>query len=62
MLKVDSDWRKRMTLRDVRYAIESVDHFYSDDVEFEGSMARCSLEVDMRMDNVSLPSKLNFLP
>ena len=54
MLEVD--WRKRMTLRDVRYAIERVDNFYSDGVVFEGSMARCPWEAGMEIDNSSSSS------
>ncbi|KAF9528676.1 kinase-like domain-containing protein [Crepidotus variabilis] len=38
VLKVD--WRERMTLREVRYAIEEVTDFYSDGVVFESTMAR----------------------
>ena len=36
MLEVD--WRRRTTLREVRYAIERVNNFYSDDVIFKGNM------------------------
>ncbi|KAF9552890.1 kinase-like protein, partial [Agrocybe pediades] len=51
MLEVD--WRERSTLREVRYAIESIDNFYSDGVIFEGSMARCPWEAGMEVDNSS---------
>ena len=47
MLKVD--WRKGMTLRDVRYAIQ----VYFDGVVFEGSMAHCAWEVGMEIGNAS---------
>ena len=53
---LDVDWRKRMTLRDVRYAIERVNNFYSDGVVFEGSMARCPWEAGMEIDNASSAS------
>ena len=53
---LDVDWRKRMTLRDVRYAIEGVKNFYSDGVMFEGSMARCPWEAGMEIDNTSSAS------
>ncbi|KAF8637906.1 hypothetical protein AX17_002529 [Amanita inopinata Kibby_2008] len=42
---LEIDWRKRMTLRQLRRAIEDLDSFYSDDVVFEGSLARCPWEV-----------------
>ncbi|KAF9528682.1 kinase-like domain-containing protein [Crepidotus variabilis] len=51
MLEVD--WRERMTLREVRYAIEEVTSFYSDGVVFEGSMARCPWESGMEIDSAS---------
>jgi len=51
MLEVD--WRERSTLREVRYAIECIDNFYSDGVIFEGSMARCPWESGMEIDSSS---------
>ena len=33
------DWRRRMTLHEIRRAIEILDNFYSDGVVFEGSIA-----------------------
>ena len=51
MLEVD--FRRRMTLRQVRYAIERVHSFYSDGVIFEGSMARCLWESGMDIDGAS---------
>jgi hypothetical protein len=50
---LDVDWRERMTLRDVKYAIEEVTSFYSDGVVFEGSMARCPWESGMDIDSAS---------
>ncbi|KIL61077.1 hypothetical protein M378DRAFT_82955 [Amanita muscaria Koide BX008] len=44
------DWRKRMSLRQLRRAIENVDSFYSDGVVFEGSLARCPWEVGLEFD------------
>jgi serine/threonine protein kinase len=38
---LEPDWRDRMTLPELRLAIQDVDNFYSDGVVFEGSMARC---------------------
>ncbi|KAF9528661.1 kinase-like domain-containing protein [Crepidotus variabilis] len=49
MLEVD--WRKRMTLREVRHAIEEVTSVYSDGVIFEGSMARCPRKSGMETDS-----------
>ncbi|KAF8966613.1 kinase-like domain-containing protein [Flammula alnicola] len=54
MLEVD--WRERMNLREVRYAIEEVTSFYSDGVVFEGSMARCPWESGMDIDSSSSDS------
>lgn len=51
MLEVD--FLDRMTLREVRYAIERVSNFYSDGVIFEGSMARCPWESGMDIDSAS---------
>lgn len=49
MLEVD--WRQRMTLPELRQAIEDVTTFYSDNVVFEGSMARCPWESGMEIDS-----------
>ena len=43
----------RMTLREVRHAIQGVTTFYSDGVIFEGSMARCPWESGMDIDSAS---------
>ena len=51
MLEVD--WRRRITLSEVRAAIQQVDHFYADGVIFEGSMARCAWEIDVDIESDS---------
>ncbi|KAG6899080.1 hypothetical protein C0993_001066 [Termitomyces sp. T159_Od127] len=51
MLEVD--WRERITLRELRSAIEDVETFYSDNAIFEGSMARCPWEAGMDIDSES---------
>lgn len=51
MLEVD--WRRRITLSEVRAAIQQVDHFYAEGVIFEGSMARCAWEIDVDIDSDS---------
>ncbi|KAH9917171.1 kinase-like domain-containing protein [Fomitopsis serialis] len=38
---LEVDWRRRITLREMRSAIKGVENFYSPDVLFEDSMARC---------------------
>ncbi|TFK38006.1 kinase-like domain-containing protein [Crucibulum laeve] len=50
---LDVDFRERMTLREVRHAIEDVESFYSEGVIFEGSMARCPWESGMDIDSDS---------
>ncbi|KAG8216774.1 serine/threonine protein kinase, negative regulator of sexual conjugation and meiosis [Butyriboletus roseoflavus] len=51
MLEVD--WRRRITLSEVRIAIQQVDHFYAEGVIFEGSMARCAWEIDVDIESDS---------
>ncbi|KAF9239867.1 kinase-like domain-containing protein [Melanogaster broomeanus] len=51
MLEVD--WRRRITLSEVRTAIQEVDHFYAEGVIFEGSMARCAWEIDVDLESDS---------
>ena len=50
---LDVDWRHRMTLPELRRAMQGVDSFYSDGVVFEGSMARCPWEAGMDIDSDS---------
>ncbi|THH16122.1 hypothetical protein EW146_g4464 [Bondarzewia mesenterica] len=52
---LDVDWRSRITIAELRYAIKGVNSFYSDDVVFEGSMARCSWEVGIELTGNSTP-------
>lgn len=42
MLRIN--WRERITLPELREMLEAIDNFYSDDVIFESSMARCPWE------------------
>lgn len=56
MLEVD--YRERVSLREVRFAIEEVNSFYSDGVVFEGSMARCPWESGMDIDSASSGSNV----
>ena len=51
MLEVD--WRRRITLSEVRAAIQQIDHFYAEGVIFEGSMARCAWEIDIDIESDS---------
>ena len=51
MLEVD--WRRRITLAEVRAAIQGVENFYAEGVIFEGSMARCAWEVDVDLESDS---------
>src|ERR1700733_1018683 len=49
MLHVDSS--ERITLPELREALEDVQSFYSDDVVFEGSIAKCSWEVGIDIES-----------
>jgi hypothetical protein len=51
MLKVD--WKKRISLRELRHEIDNIDTFYSEDVIFDGSMARCAWEAGMDIESES---------
>ena len=53
---LDVDWRRRMTLRQLRRAIENLDSFYADGVVFEGSLARCPWEVGADLNFSDEPS------
>lgn len=44
------DWRHRISLRDMRIVVKSIRNFYSDDVLFEDSMARCPWEAGIRVE------------
>ncbi|KAH9899224.1 kinase-like domain-containing protein [Cubamyces lactineus] len=47
---LEVDWRHRITLREMRHALKGIDNFYSPDVIFEDSMARCPWEAGLRAD------------
>ncbi|KAI0763047.1 kinase-like domain-containing protein [Trametes elegans] len=47
---LEVDWRHRITLREMRHAFKAIDNFYSPDVLFEDSMARCPWEAGLRAD------------
>ncbi|EJF59550.1 kinase-like protein [Dichomitus squalens LYAD-421 SS1] len=47
---LEVDWRRRITLREMRLAFKSIDNFYSHDVIFEDSMARCPWEAGLNVD------------
>lgn len=51
MLEVD--WRRRITLSEVKASIQQVDHFYAEGVIFDGSMARCAWEIDVDIESDS---------
>lgn len=50
---LELDWQNRMTLPELRLAMEDLDNFYSEGVIFEGSMARCPWEAGMEIDSGS---------
>ncbi|KAG7094790.1 hypothetical protein E1B28_005605 [Marasmius oreades] len=50
---LEIEWRQRMTIPELRQAIEEVDTFYSEGAIFEGSMARCPWEAGMEIDSDS---------
>ncbi|KAI0701361.1 kinase-like domain-containing protein [Cytidiella melzeri] len=45
------DWRHRITLREMRQAVKEIRNFYSPDVLFEDSMARCPWEAGVNVDD-----------
>ncbi|KAJ7634858.1 kinase-like domain-containing protein [Roridomyces roridus] len=47
---LDLDWRRRMTIPELRIALEDVTHFYSEGAVFDGSMARCPWEVGVDLE------------
>ena len=50
MRVLEVDWRRRITLREFRLAFTSIENFYSPDVIFEDSMARCPWEAGLNVD------------
>jgi hypothetical protein len=59
---LDVDWRKHASLHEVRYAIEEINSFHSDDVVFEGSIARCPWEFSMDVNSASSSNGDNVGP
>ncbi|GJE94850.1 kinase-like protein [Phanerochaete sordida] len=47
---LEVDWRHRLTLREMRQAVKGIRNFYSDDVLFEDSMARCPWEAGVHCE------------
>ncbi|KAF7351204.1 Serine/threonine protein kinase [Mycena sanguinolenta] len=47
---LELDWRRRMTISELRIALERVTNFYSDGAVFDGSMARCPWEVGVDLE------------
>ncbi|KAJ6595837.1 kinase-like domain-containing protein [Mycena vulgaris] len=56
---LEIDWRHRMTIPELRVALEGVTHFYSEGAVFDGSMARCPWEVGVDLE-ASSPVKGSF--
>ncbi|KAL6302990.1 kinase-like domain-containing protein [Sparassis latifolia] len=54
---LEVDWRRRITLREMRLSIMVIDNFYSPDVLFEDSMARCPWEAGIQVDTDSESSE-----
>ena len=50
MRVLEVDWRRRITLREMRLGFQSIESFYSPDVIFEDSMARCPWEAGLNVD------------
>ena len=48
---LDIDWTARISLIDLRAAVDGVSTFYADHVIFEGSLARCPWEVGVDLGN-----------
>ncbi|KAJ7485292.1 kinase-like domain-containing protein [Mycena latifolia] len=56
---LEIDWRHRMTIPQLRVALEGVKDFYSAGAVFDGSMARCPWEVGVDLETSS-PAKDSF--
>jgi hypothetical protein len=50
---LDVDWKRRISLSDLRCAIEDVESFSADGAIFESSMARWPWEADMDIESES---------
>ena len=48
---LDVDWRRRLTVTEMKEYVKRIDNFYYDDVVFEGSMARCTWEFGMDVES-----------
>ena len=48
---LEVDWRHRITLREMRQAVKGITNFYSPDVLFEDSMARCPWEAGVNAES-----------
>ena len=51
---LDIDWRRRLTVTEMKESVKQIDNFYSDDVVFKGSMARCTWVVEASKTNASV--------
>ncbi|KAJ7599112.1 kinase-like domain-containing protein [Mycena floridula] len=58
---LELDWRDRMTLSELRESLDDITSFYSDNVVFEGSMARCPWESGMDIDCESSKGEVSRL-
>ncbi|KAJ7824716.1 kinase-like domain-containing protein [Mycena olivaceomarginata] len=47
---LEIDWRHRMTIPELRIALQRVTNFYSDGAVFDGTMARCPWEVGVDLE------------
>ena len=54
---LETNWTARMSLTDLRNAVERITTFYADNVIFEGSLARCPWESGIDLGN-GTPNKL----
>jgi len=55
-------WSERLSLKKLREGVESINTFYSDDVIFEGSLARCPWEAGMDLGNETTPETVDKRP
>ncbi|CAK5274521.1 unnamed protein product [Mycena citricolor] len=58
---LELDWRDRITIAEIRAALESVTTFYSEGAVFDGSMARCPWEVGVDLEPDAEPSPVKEL-
>jgi hypothetical protein len=55
---LEIDWTARISLIDLRAAVEGVSTFYADHVIFEGNLARCSWEAGVDLGNGTVSNPL----